>query len=131
MIGRLKELAERHGPLVIVCSDKAIADAAEGVELPGGGKLKVIRAGAADMAAAAAALYDAIAGSAPDLWHLDQAELTAAVAGATQRPIGDGWGWNRRAVTTDICPLVAVSLAVWALGTVRLHAQTLQPFALT
>ncbi|WFE45316.1 hypothetical protein [Verrucosispora sp. WMMD1129] len=131
VVPRLVELAARHGPLVIVCSDKAVADQAEGAELPDGTKLKVVRAGAADMAAAAAALYDAVAGTAPDLWHLGQPALSTAVAGATQRPIGDGWGWNRRSITVDICPLVAVSLAVWALGTVRLHAPSFTPFALT
>ncbi|WP_431976168.1 hypothetical protein [Micromonospora haikouensis] len=131
IIDRLVELAVKHKPLVIVISDKAIADAAGGTELPDGTKLRVIRAGAADMAASAAAFFDAVAGTAPDLWQLGQPSLTTAVSGATKRTIGDGWAWNRRSITTDICPLVASSLALWALGTVRLHVAASTPFAMT
>lgn len=128
VVPRLLELSQRHTPLAIVSSDRAIRDAAEEAGL------SVIPAGAGDMVGSSARLYDGVAGSDPagrDIWHLGQSALTAAVAGATKRPIGDGWGWNRRSMQVDICPLVAVSLAVWALGTPRLHVASFTPFALT
>jgi hypothetical protein len=48
------------------------------------------------------------------LWHSGQPALDEAVAGATRRPYGDAWAWNRRTAKVDICPLVAVTLARWA-----------------
>jgi hypothetical protein len=127
VIPRLRELIDRHRPLVVVTSDRAIADAAEEASLP------VHRAGSGDLASAAAMLYDGIAGPDPsgrDVHHLGQGELSDAVAGATKRTVGDGWAWDRRSVSVDICPLVAVSLALWGLATPRVHMSRLQPFAL-
>lgn len=46
--------------------------------------------------------------------HAGQPILDAAVAGATRRPYGDAWAWNRRTASADICPLVAVTIARWA-----------------
>jgi hypothetical protein len=49
--------------------------------------------------------------------HLGQRELDAALAGATVRDTGDGGQlWARRDTSVDISPLVAVTLASWALG---------------
>ena len=45
--------------------------------------------------------------------HGRQPVLDAAVAGATRRPLGDAWAWNRRTSSVDISPLVAVTLARW------------------
>jgi hypothetical protein len=52
------------------------------------------------------------------LRHIDQTPLTAAVQGARKRPLLDAWAWNRKDATTDITPLVAVTLAMHG------HAQT-------
>lgn len=49
-----------------------------------------------------------------DLVHYGQPVLDAAVAGATRRPYGDSWAWNRRTSTVDISPLVSVTIARWA-----------------
>lgn len=45
--------------------------------------------------------------------HDGQPHLDDAVAGATRRPYGDAWAWNRRSASVDISPLVAVTLARW------------------
>lgn len=124
VIERLAELDRKHQPCVTVTSDRALADAAEQAGL------KVYRAGAGDMASAANMLHDGIAGSAPDVRHLPDEDLTAAVAGATKRQLGDGWAWDRRSMSINICPLVASSLALWGLGTPRVQTQTMAPFAL-
>lgn len=55
-------------------------------------------------------LYDAIATS--RLHHLGQTSLQVALAGATRRNYGDLWFWSRKDLTTDVCPLVAVTLAL-------------------
>ncbi len=49
------------------------------------------------------------------LRHLKQAQLVSALDGATRRPLGDSWAWSRRNSSVDISPLVAVTLAGWAL----------------
>lgn len=45
--------------------------------------------------------------------HADQTLLNAAVEGADKRTLDDAWAWKRRTSTTDISPLVAVTLAAW------------------
>lgn len=125
LLPRLRQLKERHRPVVVVTSDRALADAAEKGELP------VIYAGSGNMASAAGMLFDAVAGESPDVWMLrGQAEVEEAMAGATKRVLGDGWAWDRRSVSVDISPLVACSLALWGLSTTRLHEPTLTPFFL-
>ena len=43
--------------------------------------------------------------------------VTTALEGAQRRDIGDGgWGWDRKRSDVDICPLVAVTEAVWGLS---------------
>jgi len=39
--------------------------------------------------------------------------LTAAVMGASTRPSGDAWRWDRRDDTVDISPLCASTVALW------------------
>lgn len=73
--------------------------------------------GAREYAAACGAFYDAA--MANRLRHIDQTPLTAAVSGARKRPLGDQWAWNRKDATTDITPLVAVTLALQG------HAETI------
>lgn len=53
------------------------------------------------------------------LHHDGQHALDSAVAGATRRPYGDSWAWNRRTATVDISPLVAVTLARWGALTIK------------
>jgi hypothetical protein len=47
-----------------------------------------------------------------ELRHIDQVPLTAALAGAKRRPLGDAWAWHRRDTTVDVSPLVAATLAL-------------------
>jgi hypothetical protein len=49
--------------------------------------------------------------------HIGQPSLTVAVDGAEKRKAGDAWVWDRRSSAVDITPLVAVTLAAWALHT--------------
>lgn len=47
--------------------------------------------------------------------HRDQTDLTAAVNGARTRRVGDAWALDRTGSLVDVSPLVAVTLARWAL----------------
>ncbi|MGW1762766.1 terminase large subunit domain-containing protein [Streptomyces sp. NPDC002073] len=49
--------------------------------------------------------------------HLDQSPLSAAVNGARTRRVGDAWLLDRTRSLVDVSPLVAVTLARWALIT--------------
>jgi hypothetical protein len=124
VIPRLKTLVERNRPCVIVISDRALFEEAEAAGLP------AYRASTGDLASAAAKLYDGIAGTTPDVWHSPDPDLADAAAGATKRPLGDGWAWDRRSVSVNICTLVATSLALWGAATPRIHVARLTPFAL-
>ncbi|MFM9594484.1 terminase [Streptomyces scabiei] len=56
--------------------------------------------------------YDAVIEQ--HLVHLDQAPMTSALAGAVQRPLGDGlWAWSRRGSGVSVASLMAASLAAW------------------
>ena len=72
----------------------------------------VKRLGPEDVAVAHGEFMDAAAAGA--LKHFGQAELTAAVRGAQQRPLAGARALERR-VVTDQSPLTASEFAVWAL----------------
>lgn len=122
LVARLAELKERHDPVAIAVDAKGpagslLADLAaagiaepEDAEKPQRGDLIV--PGAADVAASTGQFLDAVTAGA--LRHLDQAQLSAAVAGAKTRSLGDAQAWARRTASSDISPLVAVTLARWA-----------------
>ena len=60
----------------------------------------------------------------PVLVHIDQKELTDAVAAAVPRYIGDGaYLWSRKNIKTDISPLVGVTLALAGLQQTRRKQQ--------
>ncbi|MFI5755630.1 terminase large subunit domain-containing protein [Streptomyces sp. NPDC051569] len=69
--------------------------------------------------------YDLVeaCGQLADAWnqgrarHLDQVPLTAAVNGARTRRVGDAWTIDRTNSLVDAAPLVAVTIARWALLT--------------
>jgi hypothetical protein len=60
------------------------------------------------------------------LRYVPRPALDAAVAGARQRTLGDAWAWSRRAVSVDISPLVAVTLAAWGHAP-RAHSYQREP----
>jgi hypothetical protein len=45
--------------------------------------------------------------------HRGDPAVAAAIRVAGTRPLGDAWAWSRRSSKGDICPLVAVTLALW------------------
>lgn len=75
-----------------------------------------------DMARACGIYYDAV--TEQRARRLDQAPVNAAVAGAVRYLRGDAWTWSRRDSTVDICPLVAVTAAGYALAVHGGQAET-------
>jgi len=74
--------------------------------------LNVIKPTARDAMQACGQFYDAVMDTA-SLRHRGQEPLNTALAGADRRPLGDGWAWDRKALSADISPLVAVTNASW------------------
>jgi hypothetical protein len=131
-LARITELTERWSPCAWVIDEggpsKSLAEsvAASGIELT--------KPTMRDVAGAAGALYDGIAGRPqPDpetgllgadprviRWtckpELEPA-FTGAVAGAIKRPLGAGWAWDQLAASVDIGPLIAAGNALWGYAT--------------
>jgi hypothetical protein len=80
----------------------------------------VTKTSARDVAAATSGFIAACGvaeGDEASLRVMPHPALDAAVAGAETVPLGDGRKWSRKSVSTDISPLVAVTLARWGLAT--------------
>jgi len=95
--------------------------------------LNVIEVGTRQMVAGCGKFYDlATQGR---LRHIDQVPLSAAVAGAKKRNLGDAWAWHRRDVSVDVSPLVAATLALQAHVAPELRppgvAQIVDPWSMT
>jgi hypothetical protein len=109
VVERLVELTQAHQYSEVIY-DKASPAASLVADLEAAGiKLRAI--GAQELGQACGRIFDAFSQRA--IRHLGTAELDAAIRGAAKRPLGDAWAWSRRASTVDICPLVAVTLALW------------------
>lgn len=107
---RLSQLVKRWRPCAVVIDPGSHAGALiEAVEQAGTEVSKPFAA--RDAAAACSQLYDAV--QQKDLRHLGQGPLSAALAGATTRKLGDAWAWDRQNPVVDISPLTACSLALW------------------
>ncbi|GAA2929777.1 terminase [Streptomyces enissocaesilis] len=112
VVERMVELQEKWGPRAIVVDPGGPAGSLiPDLERAG---LQIAQPKTREVAQACGQFYDAV--SDQSLVHLDQAPLATALAGADKRPLGDAWAWARRGVSTDISPLVAVTLARWGLG---------------
>ena len=55
-------------------------------------------------------------GMTPTLVHRGQGGLTAAVAGAIKKDVGDVWMWDRKNAVQDLTPLISGTLAWWGLS---------------
>jgi hypothetical protein len=123
VVGRLVELADRWHPCAVVVDDTGPAGSLIApLEAAG---LEVVKPSTRARAAADSGFYDAVTDS-QTLRYRPHPALDAAVAGAAKRPLGDAWAWARRGLSTDICPLVAVSLARWGHAT-RAHLHNREP----
>lgn len=102
-----------HSPAGFVC-DKAGPAAALLSELEQAG-VQVLSTNAQQYAEGCGLLFDAV--EMQDVRHLGQGELVDALKAAGTRSLGDRWAWSRSKSKADITPLVAVTLAHWAVRT--------------
>ena len=111
---RIKELVRRHRPRAGIVIDPR--GPASGLIKPlESGRIEITKPALSDSAQGFAQFTTGVLETG-DLRHLGQPELAAALKGATVRETGDGGKlWARRDTTVDISPLVAVTLAQWAL----------------
>jgi hypothetical protein len=116
VVKRCVELWKRwKSPFVI---DKGTQAGAFVDELEKAG-VRLIHPTAREYAQGCGMVYTAVVpkrGNTPILVHHDQPGLTNAVAGATKRDLADVWAWDRRNSTSDITPLVSITLAWWGLA---------------
>lgn len=75
--------------------------------------LALVPTTAREYAAACAAFLAAVLDG--RLLHPGAPSLDRAVAVAATRPLGDAWAWSRRGSSASISPLVAATVALWAL----------------
>lgn len=113
IVPRLLELREKWTPCVVVVDAAGPAGSLIApLERAG---VEVYKPSAREAAQACGQFYDAAVSDA--LRHLDQPELNSALAGAARRPLGDAWAWARKNSSSDISPLVAVTLALYGHAT--------------
>jgi hypothetical protein len=101
-------LDERHAPLEIVCDKFG----------PAGSLLPELEKRGVRVRSVTGTEYGQSCGLFVDvvnqkrLRHLGSQELLNAIRGSRTRQLGDAWAWSRKSSATDICPLVAATLAL-------------------
>jgi hypothetical protein len=117
---RLAELVSRHQPRLVVCDGTGPAGSLlPDIQQRG---VTVTCVTAKEHAHACGLFYDMAVEA--RMRHLGSPELSAAIKTAVQRPLGDAWAWSRKDSSTDICPLVSATLAIWGAA-----APSPEPFA--
>lgn len=120
LVERVVELRDKFGPIRILLDPAApagafIADLAEvgiktgKVELTGEPELLEL-VGGQEMAQACGALINDL--TEDRVRHCDQDALNDAVTQAKAKRTGDAWKWDRVDASGDICPLVAITVAL-------------------
>lgn len=113
MVERLVESRDKLGGLTVVIDPASPAwSVAADLEAAG---VVVCKASAQTLAASCGAFVDAVADRSLVFRPTVDDGMSAAIASARQRKVGDGWAWSRRDSSSDITPLVAATLAFGAL----------------
>lgn len=76
--------------------------------------IKIIKVGGRDLTAACGAMFDAIVSR--QITFRRHPLMDEAVAGAAKRTSGDSWVWARRSAVGDSSPLMAATIARWAMS---------------
>jgi hypothetical protein len=132
VIPRLLELKEKWKPAAVVI-DKQTQAGRFVDELIFHG-IEPLCPAARDYAQACGAFFTSIVprdGNTPNLVHVNQPQLTKAMAGAAQRHLSDIWAWDKKTALTDISPLVAATLAKWGYMKTCTGPKPVAPWAVT
>lgn len=116
MAPRMAELARKWKPAAIVIQHNSPAASLIPDLQARLGNLDIIKQpNAEEYNGACGAIYDKI--YANQLAHLGQHPFVVGLAGAQKLELGEGaWRWNRKAVTCDISPVIAMTLAGWGVS---------------
>lgn len=115
LVDRLVGLHGKHKPAAVVCDGIGPAGSlVRDLETAG---VKVVEVSTHEYAQGCGMLFDAVAQR--TLRHLGSPDLAGAIKGAAKRTLGDSWAWSRKSSAVDISPLVAVTLALWAVRDVK------------
>lgn len=110
--GRLAELVAKHQCGPVVCDGHGPAGSLIPEIVALGVKVETVTAN--EHAQACGVLFDTVEQA--GLRHRGSPAMAAAVKAAVKRPLGDAWAWSRKSSTADISPLVACTLALWAVN---------------
>jgi len=124
MVPRMVELANKWNPCAVVIQANSPAGSLI-PELEAKG-IKVTTPSATEYAGACGNIYDRVYSD--QIRHVGQHPFLIALAGAQKLDLGEGaWKWNRKAVTVDISPLVAMTLSSYGLARFG-HIEAVQPW---
>ncbi|GAA2092369.1 terminase [Actinomadura alba] len=119
VVPRLETLRGRWGPCAVAIAPAGPTGSLQPDLEDAGFELTLVKG--RDTGAACGSLYDAIVrppdaepGWAPTMRVRPHPALTAAVAGAARRFIGDAWVFDRRGSAVDPAPLISLVVARWA-----------------
>jgi len=108
LVAEAKRIQADHGYLVVIDGKGPAADLIPALEAA---DVRLTIAKTGDVLDACAGIFDRV--TAGTLDHPDHPDLTAAVAAAVKRTVGDRWAWGRRQSSADVSMLEAVTLALW------------------
>ena len=117
IVPELVRLVGQHRPCAVVVD--AAGEAGSLIAPLEAAGVEVIKPTLRDATQACGQFFEMVTDS-KTLRHSGEPTLTAALAGARQRELGDAWLWARKGLSVDISPLVAVTLAAWGHAT-RAH----------
>jgi hypothetical protein len=108
----LVEKTRRNGGAVVIDPGSPAGSLIDDLRKQG---VRIHEVTARDYAQACGWMYDSVKDR--EVRHLPEAELDSAVVGAQMRELAGGFAWDRKKQTSDITPLVAVTLACWGFRT--------------
>jgi hypothetical protein len=109
VVPQLTQLHKTHNPAAVLCD--ATGPAGSLVHELEQQNIEVTALSARDYSQACGTFYDLAVQE--RLSHLGTPELAEAIQGATKRPLGDAWAWDRKRSSVDISPLCASTIALW------------------
>jgi phage terminase large subunit-like protein len=118
VVARVLELRELHGPVAVALDPSGPAGALV-ADLQNAGIELVLPTGR-EYAQACGAFLDAVVDR--RVVHVNDPLLNTAAAGAMKRTRADAFVWDRRGPNEDISPIVAATIARWALASTVVDA---------
>jgi hypothetical protein len=107
VVDRVVELCSRWNAELVLDASGPAGSLGDELEARG---VRVVRYGGREMAYACGLLFDKLADHQVKVRSSDVLDM--AVAGAKRRSLGDSWVWARKDASVDVCPLVALTLAL-------------------